>query len=82
MEGFAPFCLVCCFVAIQLYHKFERTSSVFYPSFSCLVAFSPVDNLGTKIYRNSSNGVLISVRFCFILLVGVWQDFGLVFRES
>ena len=34
MEGFAPFCLVCCFVVIQLYHKFERISSFFYLIFS------------------------------------------------
>ena len=29
MEGFAPFCLVYCFVVIQLYHKIERISSFF-----------------------------------------------------
>ena len=29
MEGFAPFCLVYCFVVIQLYHKMERISSFF-----------------------------------------------------
>ena len=58
MEGFAPFCLVCCFVVIQLYHKIERISSIFYLIFSCLVAFSPVDNLGTKIYRNSRESVV------------------------
>ena len=35
-------------------HKFFHWT-IFYLIFSCLVAFSPVDNLGTKIYRNSRN---------------------------
>ena len=39
MEGFAPFCLVCCFETIQLYHKIKRISSIFYLIFSYLVAF-------------------------------------------
>jgi len=42
MEGFAPFCLVCCFVVIQLYHNLERISSPFFLKFFCLRLFFPL----------------------------------------
>lgn len=39
MEGFAPFCLVCCFVVTQLYHKIERISFLFCPSLLVYLPF-------------------------------------------